>query len=314
MGFGDIFKNTGILGGSSGGLGSLAPGSPEFKRLMGIAAAGNERNAARDDEDEIILVSKAEFKRRTGSDIRRLLEGFDDAAAAKDSPAAAAAPTGGSAAPPAAPAAGGVVVINPLLDLDLVPVRPGDLITAASFNALIAACASLHVRLSILEARGTATPAPIPAPVPGTGTGTPPVKRLPPDLKLAYVVSNQRSASQLTTIFANGLRLDGITDARLIYQDAAGKQIGSTSLPRRRTTDTTAIFSVGKTPPNLQRASGIVLEVTSADGKDRITVERPTTAQRETLEARLREVDDPLDLIDSIGKDMVKIDSIGNIR
>ena len=298
MGFGDIFKNT-------GGLGSLRPGSVEFQRMMGMAPAENQRSTARDDENDIMLVSKA--------DMRKMLADFGNAAAAKDPPTRAAAQPETGAAPAAQPASDGVMVINPLLDLDLVPVRPGDLITAASFNALIAACASLHVRLSILEARAGGT-APTPTPQPTPGATTPPGKRQPPDLKLAYVINQRRSTSQLTVIFATGLRLNGITDARLVYQDAAGKPIGSTSLPQRRTTDNSAIFNVGKTPTNLQRAAGIVLEVTSADGKDRVEVERPTTAQRERLEARLAEMDDPLDLIDSISKDINRIDAIGSIR
>jgi hypothetical protein len=69
MGFGDIFKNTGLLG-NGGAFASLKPGSPEFKRMMGLAAEDNERIAAGDDDDEIILVSKAEYKRKTGVDLK----------------------------------------------------------------------------------------------------------------------------------------------------------------------------------------------------------------------------------------------------
>ena len=180
--------------------------------MMGLAVDENARTAARDDaEDEIILVSKAEFKRKTGTDIRLLLGGGSDA------PAAAPAAAAPASAPAAAPAAGGIVVVNPLLDLDLAPVRPGDLITAASFNALIAAIASLHVRLSLLEARaGSATPTPTPTPTttptPTPAASTPPVTRLPPDLKTAYVASQNRSTRELTTIFASGVRTADIAE------------------------------------------------------------------------------------------------------
>ena len=294
MGFGDIFKSS-----------SLAPGSPEFKRLMGLAAADTDRTASRDDDDEIILVSKAEYRRKTGFDIRNVLAGFGDAPAT-------AAPAAAAPAAPAPASSGGVVVLNPLHDLDLVQVRPGDLITAASYNALIAACASLHIRLSILEARaGTATPAPTPTPTPGAST--PP--RQPPDLKTAYAVNNRRSTQQLTTIFASGLRLNSMTDARLVYQDQAGKSLGSTSLPKRRATDTTAIFAVGATPKKLIDAATVLLEISGPDGKDRIEVERPTAAIRDRLERLLTTVDDPLDLIDDLGKDAAFTSSaIGNLR
>lgn len=318
MGFGDIYKNTGLLG-SGGAFASLKPGSPEFKRMMGMAVADNERLAAADDDDEIILVSKAEYKRKTGVDLKSVLGGVADAPAA----AAPSATAPSSTAPAAtAPAAGSVIVVNPLLDLDLVPVRPGDLITAASFNALIAACASLHVRLSLLEARaGTQTPAPTPTPTPTPGTTpTPPATRLPPDLKTAYVVNNRRSTQQLTTIFATGLRLNSMTDARLVYKDQAGKNLGFTSLPKRRASPTSAIFAVGATPKKLLEAATVLLEISGPDGKDSVEVERPTAAVREQFELLLTKVDDPLDLIDDLDGKVLRStggaisDSIGNLR
>ncbi|WP_156257166.1 hypothetical protein [Sandarakinorhabdus oryzae] len=296
MAFGDMFKNS-----------SFAPGSAEFKRMLGLSVDENARVAAGDSaDDDIMIISKSEYRRATGVDIKTVL-----GTGVSTAPAATPTPT---PAPTGQPASGGIIVVNPLLDLDLAPVRPGDLITAASFNALIAACAALHVRLSVLEAKsGSATPTPTPTttPTPTPGASTPPVTRLPPDLKTAYVASQNRSTKELTTIFASGLRLDALTDARLLYYDANKRRTGSTTLKNRRTTNTVAIFNLGVTPRSFATAFAVELEVTSAEGKDSVVVERPTTALREALEAKLRSVDDPLDLIDDFGKNDVILKSSG---
>jgi hypothetical protein len=306
MAFGDIFKSSGL------GVGiDLRPGSDDFKRALGLPVGTDPvRGAGRETDDEIIFVSSAEYRRKTGTDIRKVLFGAADAPAAAPADAPAAAPT-------APPTAGGVIVVNPLLDLDLAPVRPGDLITAASFNALIAAIASLHVRLSVLEARtGSTAPPPTGTPTPTPGASTPPtaqpVKRLPPDLRTASFTTVSRNAKRRAVVFASGLRLDSITSARLLYYDIAKRQTGSTLLNKRIAQGNVAIFDLGDFTEQMSKAVDTILEVSNADGKDRIEMEKPPFAERFELDRLMHGVDDPLDLIDDIEKRLGRAISIGS--
>lgn len=294
MAFGNLFKGI-----------DLRPGSDDFKAMMGLNANA-ERSGDRDD-DQMVFVSAKAFKTTTGRDISDLLAAMTGQASGSftATPPATVTPT-----PTPAPAATapGSLILNPLLDLDLVPVRPGDLITAASFNALIAACASLHVRLSLLEARGGNT-TPTPAPTPGT-TPTPPVGK-PPNLSEAFLMKRTVAGRETMVLLAKGTSLAGITAATLLMRSALGRPAGSIKLTRWRAAGNTLLFDIAKPSRALLTATARELRVSSPDGEDKVAVEEPSRADRDALEAALLKFEDPLDLL--AGKNDLR-DAIGKLR
>ncbi len=280
---------------------NLSPGSDEFRTIMGLTAQPL-RDVGRADS-ELMMINVADFERNTGRNIRDMLAA---AMAGGASGGGTAAPP--AAAPPAAPAptaapsaAAGVVILNPLLDLDLVPVRPGDLITADSFNALIAACASLHIRLGLLETRAGITEpkaTPTPTPTPGaTPTPTPPAKTTAPDLREAFL--QQRTVGGRTTmvILARGTGLSGITAASLQVRTATSIRATSVKLSNWRASGDGLLFDIPKPTATLRQATSVLLRVSSPDGADSVPVEEPTRAKGDALESALLKVEKPLDLV-----------------